>query len=176
LDQAVWSLINHRTGVDSDDSEFPIFEKPLNSETLRKFNKKTVGLSDSAIAYIKSIQPYNRPAGLPLSTDPLWRIHELNRIDKHRRISVLPQIAFGARHHFGAGPGVADFTEMCSERTDYGFDVICRGSYKHLKPEITSLVLFGEEKSGIILNIDDMAQLHNFVTDEVLVALASRAN
>jgi hypothetical protein len=175
LDQAVWSLINHRTGIDSEDSEFPVFEKSLNSDMQRKFNKKTVGLSDPAIIYIESIQPYNRPAGLPLSTSRLWCLHELNRIDKHRRISVHAQISLASQDQFGFVVPGADCAEVSEERTDYGYDVVCRGGYKNLKPKISPFVIFGEPKRGIFMDIEEIGQLYNFVTDEVLVALASRA-
>ncbi len=63
---------------------------------------------------------------------------------------------------------------MTSERTDYGYDVICAGSYKHLKPQITTFVLFGEAKA-VLLNIEDVGELYNFVADEVLIRLAGFA-
>lgn len=175
LDQAVWSLINHRTGADSESSEFPVFEEPLDPKSERRFNKKVDGLSPSAIDYIKSLQPYNRPAGSQLSTSSLWCLHELNRIDKHRRISVHAQIALASREHFGLVIPGADFEEVKEERTDYGFDVICKGAYKHLQPKISTFVIFGEPTSGIFMDTDEIAQLLSFVTDEVLVALAIRA-
>jgi hypothetical protein len=173
LDQAVWSLVNHRTGLDSESSEFPVFEDPLNSQTKRKFDAKIAGLSDAAIDYIKSIQPYNRPAGTPLFTSALWCLHELNRIDKHRRISVQTQLSLTSVGNELVIPGAA-VAEVSQERTDYGFDVILRGAYKHFKPEITALVIFGEPKRGIVTDVIGLAQLHSFVADEVLVALASR--
>src|ERR1035438_1752964 len=49
LDQAVWSLINHRKNVDSESSEFPVFAEPLDSKSERRFSKKVDGLSPSAI-------------------------------------------------------------------------------------------------------------------------------
>jgi hypothetical protein len=57
---------------------------------------------------------------------------------------------------------------MTSERTDYGYDVVCTGSYKHFKPKVISRVEFGEQESGIVLTIDGIAQIYDFVTDEVL--------
>jgi hypothetical protein len=180
LDQAVWSLIYHRTGTDSESSEFPIFETSLNANTRRNFERKTDGLSPSAIEYIESIQPYHRPDGMPVSASLLWCVHQLNRFDKHRRISVRAQFPFPFRTHFGTGFSEADcisdtdWARMISERTDYGMDVVCQGPYKHLQPEIATLVLFGDEKAGVFVNIAELGQLHNFVTDEVLVALASR--
>ena len=177
LDQAVWSLIYHRTGIDSKSSEFPVFREPLNADTIRKFNTKTKGLSTPAIDYIKSIQPYNRPAGAPIGIDPLWRIHELNRIDKHRRIAVHTQVSFASQESYGPIiplAGIADATDVSEERTDYGYDVVCRGAYKNLKPKISTFVIFGELAGGIFMDIEDLSQLHDFVTDEVLVSLASR--
>jgi hypothetical protein len=64
---------------------------------------------------------------------------------------------------------------MHREQTDYGYDVLCTGSYKHLKPKVTSLVQFGEQESGIFLTVNDIAQIYNFVTDEVLIRLAGFA-
>ena len=174
LDHAVWSLIYHRTGADSDSSEFPVFAKPLDAKTRNQFNRKIEGLSEEAIAYIESIQPYNRTAG-PASSDPLWCLHELNRIDKHRRISVRAQFSIAGRDHFGVGFPGADFAYMESERTDYGYDIVCRGSYKHLKPKVISLVEFGEQESGILMTIEGIAQIYNFITEKVLIDLASFA-
>jgi hypothetical protein len=78
------------------------------------------------------------------------------------------------RHHFGITPPGADFADMRTENTDNGYDVVCGGAYKHLRPEVTSLVVFGDPKAGISMTIDEIGQLHSFVADEVLVALASR--
>jgi len=99
----------------------------------------------------------------------------LNRIDKHRRIGIQAQISLAHREHFGLVVPGADFAEVCEERTDYGFDVICRGTYKNLKPKVSTFVIFGEPKRGIFMDIEEIAQLHRFVADEVLIELASRA-
>lgn len=173
LDQAVWSLINQRTGRDADYSEFPVFSDPLNAKTRPQFSRKTEGLSTSAISYIEALQPYNRPAGMPLVSNPLWCLHELNRIDKHRRISVQSQVALTHREYFGMSVPRADFAEVSRETTDYGFDFVCRGTYKDLKPKVTTVVIFGEPERGIAMDIGEIAQLYCFVADEVLVALAS---
>lgn len=172
LDQAVWSLIHHRTGGDPGASEFPVFSHPLNENDRKKFKRKTDGLSDEAISYIESIQPYNRPTGMPLTSHLLWRLHELNRIDKHRRISVRTQISYAGRSAFGAGAPREDFAAISFEKTDYGFDAVCVGSYRHLRPNITSFVQFGEEKSGIAMIIDDVVRIYEFVTEEVMLSLA----
>jgi hypothetical protein len=88
---------------------------------------------------------------------------------------VHAQISLATREHFGLVLPAADFAEVSEERTDYGFDLVCRGAYKHLQPKISTFVIFGEPKRGIFMDIDEISQLYNFVTDEVLIALASRA-
>jgi hypothetical protein len=175
LDQAVWSLIHHRTGLDPENSEFPIFAKPPDSERRKKlFKDKIEGLSDEAIAYIESIQPYNRPTGTPPGSNLLWCLHQLNRIDKHRRISVRAQVALANRNHVGVG--MPDSMSMRIEnRTNDGCDIVCGGMYKNIKPTVTSIVQFGELESGIVMTIEGVRMIHDFVTDTVLVSLAGFA-
>lgn len=171
LDQAVWSMIYHRTGIDSQASEFPIFASALTAAEKKVFERKTKGLPDGAITYIESIQPYNH---VPVNDYPLWQLHELNRIDKHRRISVRPQLHAAGRNFFGAGPPREDFLAFEAKRTDDGYDIVCSGSYKHHRPQITSLVLFGEAEIAITLG--GVRKMSEFVAAEVLVRLAGFAN
>jgi hypothetical protein len=65
-------------------SEFPIFyDRPMKpNEEQRK-----IGCVDpAACAAIRLMQPYQRGDGY--TSDPLWQIHEMNRIDKHRALTV----------------------------------------------------------------------------------------
>jgi hypothetical protein len=65
-------------------SEFPIFhERPMKTgEEVRKIGCVHPG----AAAVIKAMQPHHR--GSLYRDEPLWQIQELNRVDKHRRLSV----------------------------------------------------------------------------------------
>ncbi len=83
-------------------SEFPIFPEKvgheLGSNTFNRVEKKTgkpargsglhklQGAHPDAIKAIEGIQPYHR--GAAYAEDPLWVIHELDRIDKHRRLNL----------------------------------------------------------------------------------------
>jgi hypothetical protein len=157
LDQAVWSLIHHWTGTDSEGSEFPIFgARPSDQGS---FERKTKGLPSDAIAYIESIQPYNH---LSVGDYPLWQLHELNRIDKHRRISVRPQLAFA--EHDGE-----------AEIADYGFAIKLYGPSKQQPPKIVPFVVFGEKTDEIPLDLSGVNRIFSFVADEVLVGLAGFA-
>jgi hypothetical protein len=100
------AVFNHRPGKVPDDiesaSEFPIIPATVGSRTgseaFNHFSKKTGepvkgsgvhklrGAHVDAIKAIEGIQPYHR--GAAYVQDPLWLIHELDRIDKHRRLNL----------------------------------------------------------------------------------------
>jgi hypothetical protein len=65
---------------------------------------KLKGVDPAAREAIKGIQPYHREAAYV--TDPLWVIHHLDRIDKHRRLN-LTAYAMGSAVGIGpAHPGI----------------------------------------------------------------------
>lgn len=64
-------------------SEFPIFhDRPMRHGEERR---KVGCINPQAAAIIKALQPHHRR---DYRDDPLWQIHELNRIDKHRFLTV----------------------------------------------------------------------------------------
>jgi hypothetical protein len=83
-------------------SEFPIFPSQvgndLGPDLFNRIKKKTgepapgsglhklQGAHPDAVKAIEGIQPYHR--GSAFAEDPLWVIHELDRIDKHRRLHL----------------------------------------------------------------------------------------
>jgi hypothetical protein len=86
LDQSVWWLASAQH-KDPDWTQFPIFatNTPKNRERLER---QIRGVSRKSADVIESFQPYNREQGSPLNAHMLWQLNEINRIDKHRRISV----------------------------------------------------------------------------------------
>ena len=137
MDQAVWSLIKHNTGKDSEHSEFPIFRERLTARNKKKFEDKTQGLPQPAVDFIASIQPGDEEfqRWKPIEGQPLWQLHELNRIDKHRRISVRPHVS-----HIGhvIEPIVVE------NHSDDGCDVVISGPLKERPPKIYPRVEFGD--------------------------------
>lgn len=75
-------------------SEFPIFSKgPMTA----KEESARIGCVDpKGQTIIRSLQPHHR--GQMYRDHPLWRIHELDRIDKHRRLVLC-----ASRHTGGIG-------------------------------------------------------------------------
>jgi len=83
-------------------SEFPIFGCHERSGKLvpnpakrfaAEIGKRVGGMHKSAQAIVESLQPYHRGNGYP--TDPLWRLHSLHCLDKHRTINVVAGIYQG---------------------------------------------------------------------------------
>ena len=94
LDHLAMALGEAHTPRMSDDqirgSEFPIFHKQaMNAKTERE---KLGAIAPAAADLIKSLQPLHRRKDYEL--DPLWQLHELNRIDKHRSLTICAAIAF----------------------------------------------------------------------------------
>jgi hypothetical protein len=126
-------------------TQFPVFAEPLSSDDTKRFDRQTKGLSDEAVAYIKSLQPYNRPPGMPLGDSPTWVLHELNRIDKHRKILVRTAVAMNMTRTI-AGPASEIVPSEAFRINENRYDAICSGAYKGLKPKLTVKVVFGKKK------------------------------
>ena len=69
---------------DITNSEFPIFDKSSGFQNQK--GRKIGRIAPPAQAVIESLQPYHR--GNAYATHPLWQIHSLNRIDKHRTLLI----------------------------------------------------------------------------------------
>ena len=104
LDNLIWELITLTNGASplaEMKPEFPIFVgidrkgKPLTSEGLRRrIEGKTHGLSPFLRTVLETMQPCN--ATHNPADHPLWLLHQLNNVDKHRMVPVLaiPHVVF----------------------------------------------------------------------------------
>ena len=82
LDHVAWRLTN---GTGGDWTYFPVYDQREKYESSAKGKLK--GISAAARAVIESLQPYNR--GDQFSQDPLYRLHHLNSLDKHRSLHFV---------------------------------------------------------------------------------------
>lgn len=98
-------------------SEFPIFDFKAGSGGFNQRRKngdpapgsgiyKLRGIHPDAIVAIESKQPYHR--GPAYNRDQLWVIHELDRIDKHRRLNLTTYAIGGV----GLGVNGADYFHL----------------------------------------------------------------
>jgi hypothetical protein len=105
----------------AEDSEFPIFgdidRKGISGTGATRFANtgpggglhKIRGIDPRVQTLIEGLQPYHR--GQDFTSDPLWKLHELSRIDKHRLLHVVVAWFSGAgfspatSRNWGIGPG-----------------------------------------------------------------------
>ncbi|MGD1108418.1 MAG: hypothetical protein ABR865_15355 [Terracidiphilus sp.] len=81
LDYLACALVRAIGCIPSGQTEFPVFDGAiLNSKDKASFQRKTKGMRQEAIDQILSMHPYQGGDNL------LWRLHRLNRIDKHNML------------------------------------------------------------------------------------------
>lgn len=85
LDHLAHALVIAGGGTPTGRTEFPIFRKADDSAVARKLR----GASGKVLALIESFQPYVTRPGVTPERNPLWVVHELNRLDKHRQLHVV---------------------------------------------------------------------------------------
>ena len=90
FDHVAWQLssVSVRTSSTTQIA-FPVsvIDPSTNKDELRSYQRKVKGITSvSALARIDSLQPYK--ASNP-SVHPLWLIHDLDRIDKHRELVLV---------------------------------------------------------------------------------------
>lgn len=93
LDHLIWFLSteNHPRLQHWDETEFPIFIE-RNGEAVRKRIK---WLKPPQRKIVRDLQPYT--GGEARHEHPLWLIHELANLDKHKKIAIiLPDLTFRA--------------------------------------------------------------------------------
>jgi hypothetical protein len=73
-------------------SEFPIFGSG-NGGLPKRAARKIEAIDPAARSIIEGLQPNHR--GKAFGEDPLWRLHELNRLDKHRLLHVIAAVSEG---------------------------------------------------------------------------------
>jgi hypothetical protein len=169
LDHLAYALAVAHTGDPLPDpiavaSEFPIFgddSRAGNSGTgSARFHQvsragvpasasglaKMQGIDPAAQAIIESVQPYHR--GPDFRDDPLWRLHELSRIDKHRLVHVVAAAFNGVAmvmhpdSNYRVGPGqLISNTAVVEGRTLVGsIPVEAIDPKKSVRVEVTTLL------------------------------------
>jgi hypothetical protein len=149
VDQAVWWLAS-QSHADPEWTQFPIFGEN-NVKTRRRFADDAKGIPSRAVAFIESFQPYNRPCGTPLASDPLWQLNEIGRIDKHRRISVRTTAAQIDTHLVATVTPIENGCEL----------VVPCNAEPALEPIFTPTVVFGN--NGVTIDIDGIERICNLV-------------
>jgi hypothetical protein len=155
--------------------EFPIFgDRPMRSDERRR---KIGALHPDAATAIEDLQPHKRRDGC--ADDPLWWLHELARIDRHRllhlTVAQLRSVGIGGDNvrieglvieH--VGPGAVDGTELgsCSVRPiNPG-----RPMQMNVTPEPDIIFKEGLVSGRSVLEV--LREIHRHINEEVLPPLS----
>ena len=207
LDNLAYSLASAYTQPLSqkiaDASEFPIFGDEdrqgntgvggsLFNQRDRRGNpargsglSKIEGWDPGAQTVVEGLQPYKQ--GKDFRTDPLWILHELDRLDKHRLLHTTVAAAAGTLWDISAfrnirciGPG---FVESCSTtiETDTSIGRICGvhlidpSSEMHVEIRPVLFVAFtaGAPVAGGQPVVETLAAIYNYIATTVIPLLAS---
>ena len=102
LDHTAYALVN-KTELVSDTTEFPIFYDRAPSEA--DYAKKLPGVGPEVLTVVKGLQPYYG-SGLE---DPLYIVHRLDIVDKHRYLNLASATLEGSSYEIiGAEVKVTD--------------------------------------------------------------------
>jgi hypothetical protein len=82
LDHLAWHLVEANGERPSRDTAFPV----QRAADENAFAQQTRGMSNSVVAAVRHAQPY---ASAAPHQDPLLRLHDFNRFDKHRLVHVV---------------------------------------------------------------------------------------
>ena len=154
-------------------SEFVIIGNSDKARGAHQFDSaagsKLQGIDAKVRQAIKDIQPYHREAAY--IEHPLWVIHELDRIDKHRRLN-LTAYAFG-----GIGIGNGYVGQLHFEKAGH------RGPVEN-DTEVATFTVFNSNFqmnftreiaiaepslwSDPVIAMEKLVSLHDFIRDEVL--------
>jgi hypothetical protein len=166
LDHIVYSLVVKATGgiPDSKVIQWPV----LTVVDQKTFARQTKGVPDAAASIIEGLQPYHAGPGAEFKQHPLWQLHKLDIVDKHRRVAIN-------ENEFNAGfPTLSrssDFTMETGEgyfELSFPIDAPPVPMHYNPKPEIR----FGAAEEDLFLTTERLEEIYRFVALEVLPQFA----
>ncbi len=157
LDQLAWQLALLKTDKPGREVKFPIFyRKDRAYETsLKPFTKPVKDAIDC-------LQPYH--AGKSFQDHPLWQLNRLSNLDKHQ---VIPINSTGVNVFIPT----LDLSQVTTVDFDDAIEFHVPLSLKdemQRQPFTTSQILLGEWGSDLQMPRSVLAEMHKFITDEVI--------
>jgi hypothetical protein len=168
FDHLAWQLSDEtcrNTGKNGNAIEFPVFDVDTakDKEELRRYSRKVkcITTRPAALARIESLQPYKRVEPL---NDPLWRIHDMDRIDKHRELTLVICTP-GARLE---ATGLQRFVTVYKAGIPIGKIPLPGILNMKVNTKVCAYVAFGQSVKGEFEPvIPFLAQLHRFTFDTI---------
>lgn len=167
LDHTVFSLAVHATkAVPKKRLQWPVLESP-NDKALKQ---QTEGASAEAVVIMESLQPYHEGPGDAFKRSPLWQLHKLDIIDKHRRVAIG---LHGLTCHFPSAINPRSWQIEKQELEDgYEASLPPVAATLEMIPDLSPGVLFGDEAEGVTMDFEQLGALYKFVCEGVLPRFA----
>jgi hypothetical protein len=155
LDYLAWQLALLTTDKPSRDICFPVLEK--NSlETQIQFTRQTYGISDEAIAIMKSLQPYH--AGDAYKRHHLWRLNKLWNVVKHRHIGLHSSVV-----EILLPKGIVPIeTKLVDNHGVMRFPISVKPDMS-LYPRLPVEIQFGDEREDVVTVLSDLDEIYKFI-------------
>jgi hypothetical protein len=165
LDHVVYALIVHTTKElpGSTQVQWPV-QTTENATGAKTFERQTKGVPPAPLAVIAELQPYAAGPGEAYKRTPLWQLHKLDIVDKHRRIAMNQHSILS---HF---PSLGKSSDVKKEIVDGHYEIhfpidapLVEMQYIP-EPEI----LFGDEDEGLRVSVERLNEISVFVCNDVL--------
>jgi hypothetical protein len=171
LDHLAWQLALLTTAKPSNKLTFPIFEKST-VDTQMRMAEITFGISEEAIAIMKSMQPYH--AGNDYKSTHLWRLNKIWNIDKHRRLMGFEEVPDTWEIRFSGVPGMDAIpfnNEQIGNHTIVRLPLAIKKEV-HFNPDVKVEFRINESSEGLVIGYKDLVEMHEFVANTVFPAFA----
>ncbi|MHB1743520.1 MAG: hypothetical protein ACYCRE_01975 [Acidobacteriaceae bacterium] len=164
LDHLVWKLAAIGNSARSSDISFPVCFKD-SPRTQANILAATLGMPKEAIALVKSLQPYH--SGKAYKSNHLWRLNFLWNASKHR-ILAIHTAESGVLYEVPPGVRVEE-----RKFDDYAVVTIPLSAKDkvRLNPRPNIEITFGDEERGVRLTIQDLRDIYEFVSSQVVPSL-----
>ena len=166
LDHAAWALAKVGKRHPSSETCFPVCPRD-SASAQAKIAAATVGMPSGAVSVVKEVQPYH--SGNAYKSHHLWKLNYLWNLDKHRNIS-LHSVDSGVLFEVMKGVPVEE------RKFDDGAIVTIPLSSKdkvRLNPRPDTTILFGDEERGVKVTMQELRDMYDFVSIEVMPRLIS---
>jgi len=162
LDHLAWQLAAlNANGIPSNKRiSFPI--QGVNTlDSQIEFTKSTFGISEEAIAYIRSLQPYQ--SGERYRLHYLWVLNTLWNIDKHRHIPLHTAVT---EYNLAPGSAMPIRDDKFHDHMKIFFRLADKSNVK-LDPLPKSEIIFGDQQEGVA-TIHTFREIYEFVTEKII--------
>jgi len=169
LEHLAWQLALLNTVNPSDKTGFPIFKK----RNLHVFKQMTADIPTEACEIIERLQPYHRGDGA--QDDPLWRLHALWTIEKHRHLTIITmnmvtgiEFLLSDERRFQGVEGKSKLSIL--DNGDIVLEVpIPNRTYEHFEPKFFLNIVLDDEGPGKgDLLLDSLWAIYYLLRDRIV--------